>query len=216
MSAHTMTRQEDRSTIDMTHDGLAQTLEDAARVVADGGVIAYPTEYCFGLGCDPRQAAAVSRLLQIKRRARDQGVLLIASSVGQLKQVLHPDVFGRRRELLDEARTTWPGPVSWVMPAHPRLSPWICGTRDTVGVRVTRHAVANALCRACATPLVSTSANHHGRQPARTAEHIDLLFGDSVDYVVRARVGGASGPSELREAGTGRVLRAAAGNGRAA
>jgi len=183
-------------------------LKQAVEVVQGGGVIAYPTEYCFGLGCDPSQPLAVQRVLDIKRRAADQGVILIAGSVGQLRTWLSPTLFTDDKALLDEARATWPGPVTWLLPPSRRVHRLVRGRHPTVAVRVTRHPLAASLCLACEMPLVSTSANRHGQSPARTEADVQLLLGDDVDFVLPGLVGGARAPSEVREAGTGRVLRA--------
>lgn len=192
-----------------THAASRQSLAQAADVIADGGVVAYPTEYCFGLGCDPRNPRALAQVLRIKRRERSMGMILIAASAVQLNPFLHPDLFTRDSQLLDEALATWPGPVSWLLPAHRDVHHMVRGDHEKLAVRVTAHHLAARLCLAAGTALVSTSANHHGQPPARSASQAELIFGDAVDYVLPGRVGYATGPSELREAGTGRVLRPA-------
>lgn len=195
--------------IQTPEDSQAQDLLKAADVIARGGVVAYPTEFCFGLGCDPRQPKALAKVLRIKRRDRAMGMILIAANVVQLTPFLHPDIFAADRSLLDEAEQTWPGPVSWLLPAHPGVHHMVRGDHEKLAVRVTAHHLAARLCLAAGMALVSTSANAHGQPPARTAAQVDLIFGDAVDYVLSGRVGSAAGPSELREAGTGRILRAA-------
>lgn len=187
----------------------AQSMEQAVDVIACGGVVAYPTEYCFGLGCDPRNTQALAKVLRIKRRERSMGMILIAGNVVQLSPFLHPELFASESHLLDEAQGTWPGPVSWLLPAHRDVHPLVRGNHEKLAVRVTAHHLAARLCLAARMALVSTSANHHGQQPARSADQVKLMFGDAVDYVLPGRVGYAAGPSELREAGTGRVLRPA-------
>jgi len=187
----------------------SESLEHAARVISSGGVVAYPTEYCFGLGCDPRQPLALAKVLKIKRREAAMGMILIAATEYQLQHFLDPALYADDQALLEEARATWPGPVSWLLPPHKNVHHLVRGNHERLAVRVTAHHLAARLCLAAGTALVSTSANPHGMPPARSARQVELMFGDDVDYVLAGRVGSALGPSELREAGSGRILRAA-------
>ncbi|MHB1352148.1 MAG: L-threonylcarbamoyladenylate synthase [Thiobacillus sp.] len=168
-----------------------------------GGVIAYPTESCYGLGCDPRNASALRRLIRLKGRNPGKGMLLIADSYRHLQPfvgALNPS--GRAR-----MRRTWPGPVTWVVPASRRCPPELTGGRATVAVRVTAHRPAAALCRSLGTALVSTSANRSGRKPAKTAAQCRRMFGARV-RVVGGRIGARRRPSTLIDLATGKILRA--------
>lgn len=171
----------------------------AARVVRAGGVIAYPTESVYGLGCDPWDAAAVVRILALKRRSPDKGLIVIAASRDQLTPYL--DAPAALRAKLTAGRR----PVTWLIPA-PGLPPWIRGSHDTAAVRIVSHPAAAALCRLCG-PLVSTSANLEGGTPARSALRVRRLFGDGVDYVLNGAPGPCRTPSEIRDARTGAVVR---------
>ena len=168
-----------------------------------GGVLAYPTEGVFGIGCDPRNDAAVARVIRIKGRPATKGLLLIAASVEQALD--HARALDPAR--MEPVLASWPGPVTWVLPARPGLSSLVTGGRDTVAVRVTAHPVAAALCRAFGGALVSTSANLSGRPPARTALAARRALGDRVDAVVPGRVDADGRPSTIRDARTGRTLR---------
>jgi len=174
----------------------------AARVVRAGGVIAYPTEAVYGLGCDPAAVEAVLRILAIKGRPAAAGFILVAASWAQLEGWIAPTPAERRRLGQRLAR-----PVSWVVRAGPLAYPLLTGDRPSLAVRVTRHPVAAALCELSGGPLVSTSANRHGRPPARTALAARRRLGTEVDQVVGGEVGGAHRPSEIRDAATGTVLR---------
>ena len=181
----------------------------AARVIAQGGIIAYPTEAVYGLGCDPRDAAAISRLLAMKGRTAHKGFIVIAAEANQLTGlVCYPNVAIRERVL-----AVWPGPVTWVLPAETGLLTELTGGRGTLAVRVTAHATARALCL-IAGPLVSTSANLSGHRPARNLLQARAQFRGRVDYYVPGDVGDSAGPTEIRDALSGRVLRASvAGEG---
>ncbi len=179
-------------------------LRQAARTIDNGGVIAYPTEAVYGLGCDPLDAGAVLRILSLKQRAADKGVILIAAELSQLLPYLLPLSPALRRKV----SSTWPGPVTWVLPARPETPWWLRGAHDTLAVRVTAHPIAAALCRASAGALVSTSANRAGRPPARTALRVRRVFSDQIDLIVHGALGDRARPTEIRDARSGRVLRA--------
>ncbi|HMM47112.1 MAG TPA: Sua5/YciO/YrdC/YwlC family protein [Thiobacillaceae bacterium] len=167
-----------------------------------GGLIAYPTESCYGLGCDPRNLHALQRLIDLKGRSAAKGMLLIADRFRRLRP------FVRRLSPVDMARLrrSWPGPVTWIVPASSACPRLLTGGRDAIGVRVTAHPDAARLCRALGMALVSTSANKSGRRPARTAAECRRMFGGRV-HVIAGRVGARKRPSTLIDLTTGTVLR---------
>lgn len=179
-------------------------LDQAAGVIRAGGLVAYPTEAVFGLGCDPRNEAAVMRLLELKERDVSAGLILIAAELAQLAEFIKPFDESMAARILP----TWPGPVTWVVPATPATQAWIRGAHPDVAVRVTAHPIAAALCRAAGTALVSTSANLHGSAPARSGRDVQLSLGNRVEYVVEGNCGEQERPTEIRNAVTGAVLRA--------
>ena len=175
----------------------------AARVVRTGGVIAYPTEAVFGLGCLPRNRAAVMRVLAIKRRSWRKGLILIGATLAQLERfiVLPPEP--RRSEIL----ASWPGPVTWVLDARRGTPRWISGGRNSVAVRVTAHPLARQLCASIGQALVSTSANVSRRPPHRKLLSLRYELGRAVDYVLAGELGGLGQPTVIRDGRTGSVLR---------
>jgi len=178
-------------------------LREAARRVRRGGVIAYPTEAVFGLGCDPDDGAAVRRIFRIKRRDAAKGLILIAAELEQLLPYIQALPAAREPEIL----ASWPGPVTWIVPARLDTPAWLTGGRDTLAVRVTAHPVAAALCRACGGALVSTSANRSGHAPARNVLQMQRRLPGATDYVVPGRVGERARPSRIVDARSGAVLR---------
>lgn len=174
----------------------------ATRVLERGGIIAYPTEAVYGLGCDPLSRAAVRRLRRIKGRPVGKGLILLADCI----DTLLPYLTASSRQL-DEARATWPGPVTWVLPCRADVPFWLTGGRRTLAVRVTDHPMAAGLSRAFGDALVSSSANRRGGVPARTAHQARFRLGGSVDLVVPGSTGGRDRPSEIRDGTTGRILR---------
>lgn len=179
-------------------------LRHAREVILKGGVIAYPTEAVFGLGCDPCNVAAVQRIIRIKARDAAKGLILIAARIEQLLPFLAP-LSDTTHAQLD---ATWPGPVTWVVPANSHAPGTMTGGRDTLAVRVTAHPVARALCEITGIALVSTSANKSGHPPARTALQVRARFHNEIDYIVPGDVGSARKPTEIRDAHSGKILRA--------
>lgn len=175
----------------------------AAGYLRGGGVIAYPTEGVWGLGCDPDNAHAVARLLALKRREPGKGLILIAANLAQVEPYLE----GLRAEQRAMLEATWPGAQTWVVPANARASAWITGGRPGLALRVSANPVVQALCLAYGGPLVSTSANPSGRPAPRSALRVRRYFPRQLDYVLAGALGGQSGPTPIRDLLTGELLR---------
>jgi len=180
----------------------SQHISKAARILFEGGVIAYPTEGVFGLGCIPDDAIAVTRILNIKERDPDMGLVLIVSDHAQLGDWIN---------LPEDAclESSAERPVTWIVPATAEAPYWIRGRHENIAVRQTTHPVARALCEATDSALVSTSANISGRPPARNIYLLRRQFGTLVDYIVPGVLGRAGGASEIRDLLTGKVVRPA-------
>ena len=181
------------------------TLEHATHVLHKGGVIVYPTEAVWGIGCDPFNEAAVMRLLDIKQREVDKGLILIAADLEQLKDCL--DLPALRTERLVEVLASWPGPHTWTMPASPMAPRWITGAHESLAVRVCAHPTVVALCRAFGGPLVSTSANLSGEPAVRQQADLDPALLERVDGLIDGETGGLERPTPIRSALDGQVLR---------
>lgn len=180
-----------------------QALDVAARIIAQGGLVVYPTEAVFGIGCDPRNTHAIERLLTLKQRPTSKGLILIAADTSQLQSWVGELPAANWNRIM----ATWPGPVTWIMPPGPLATPALLGQNHGIAVRVTNHPLAGALCRTFGGPLVSTSANTHGEQPERDIDRIRAQFGTQIDYYLRGPLGGRDRPSEIRDALSNAVLR---------
>ncbi|MBU6246948.1 MAG: Sua5/YciO/YrdC/YwlC family protein [Xanthomonadaceae bacterium] len=189
----------------MLHRYGASEIEGAAALLKAGGVLAYPTEAVFGLGCDPQNLAACERVFALKQRPAGQGVLLIGADFAQLEPYLALDQVPEER--LAAAHASWPGPHTWVFPRSAAVPPWIPGSHEGIGVRVTAHEPAAALCRAFGGALVSTSANPHGQPAASTPQEVIAYFGDGPDGLLLAPVGAAAAPTAVRDVLTGAIIR---------
>lgn len=184
-----------------------QTLDEkiahAVNVLNDGGVIAYPTEHCFGLGCDPQNEVAVKRLLKIKQRQAEQGVILIASNVQQIEHYVDVNLAAYKQVIL----ASWPGPNTWIVPAIVGVSPYIKGRHAGVAVRVTANPIAKQLCGAYGGAIVSTSANRHGQPSLMSSASVSAVLGKEISYILDEPVGGADSPSAIRDGMTGQQIR---------
>lgn len=178
-------------------------MREAVRRIEAGGVIAYPTETVFGLGCDPFNAVAVLRVLDLKQRNIEQGLILIASDFAQLEPLLLPLSATVRNRVLK----TWPGPLTWTLPCLPETPVWLRGSHRSLAVRLTSHPLARSLCEFWNGPLISTSANRHGKPPATSALEVRMTFDDELDYILHGAVSRTGKPSEIHDGITGRVLR---------
>ena len=167
-----------------------------------GGIIAYPTESVFGLGCDPGNREAVQRLLRIKGRPQRKGLILIASRLNQLTPYIAP----LNKVELERVNTIQPKPHTWLVPSAKDCPKWITGRHDTIAVRVTTHPLSQYLCRTTGMPLVSTSANRSGGKPAKTTRQCYKLFGSSV-RIIPGRVGKARRPSTIQDLVSGKIIR---------
>ena len=176
-------------------------IQTAARILLNDGVVAYPTEGAFGLGCLPGSPGAVARILSMKKRDPGMGLVLIAATLRQLDPWIDRDSIERPLESSAER------PVTWIVPASADLPYWISGDHSGVAVRLVAHPIAAALCEATDSALVSTSANRSGQPPARNQHVLRRHFGDLVDFVVPGALGPARGPSEIRRYDTGKTLR---------
>ena len=182
----------------------SNNLDAAAAVVRDGGVIAYPTEAVWGLGCDPWNREAVDRILTIKRRPVEKGLILVAASEDQVMPLLE-SLSDQQRTLLKD---NWPGPVTFLIPDLQGWTPeWIRGQHSSVAVRVSDHPLVKELCELWGKPLVSTSANRAGEEALREQSEVYSQLGNELDLVVDGNVGIQASPSRICDLVSGQVLR---------
>ncbi|MFI3189275.1 threonylcarbamoyl-AMP synthase [Crenothrix sp. D3] len=167
-----------------------------------GKVIAYPTEAVYGLGCNPLNEAAVMHLLDIKQRPIEKGLILIAASLQQLEPYLILN-----DEILARITPTWPGPVTWVIPAQASVPKWLTGEHNSLAVRVTAHPVAQQLCRDYGHPLVSTSANETTQPALRAAAEVLSVFADRDIFILDGKVGELGQETAIYDAVSGTRLR---------
>ena len=173
------------------------------RQLRAGGVIAYPTEAVFGLGCDPFNPEAVGEILKLKNRSTRKGLILIAADFGQIEGLLAPLPPDIEAKML----ASWPGPTTWIVPASPNTPDHLFTRNRTIAVRVTAHGLSRSLCSAFGRPIVSTSANPSGRQPARSALKTRRYFPHRSIMYLPGATGGRTQPSAIFDALSGARLR---------
>jgi L-threonylcarbamoyladenylate synthase len=178
-------------------------LSTASRVLRQGGVIAYPTEAVWGLGCDPANPSALQRILELKQRDPDKGLILVAANPEQFAPLLALLSPLQRATLAG----SWPGPTTWLVPHHGLVHPLVCGRFTSVALRVSGHPLVASICRRFGGPVVSTSANPQSRPPAMNELTVRRYFGGDLDYVLQGKLGGAERPSEIRDLVSGKIIR---------
>ena len=175
----------------------------AVMILRAGGIVAYPTESVYGIGCDPWNRAGVARVFAVKRRPVRKRCILIAADPGQLASLV--DVHAPR--FLRFASRYWPGPVTLVAPARVGAPAWLVDADGTLAARVTNHPVAGGLCASFRGPLISTSANRSGCPPARDSLRARAAFGAEIDWYVAGRVGELDAPTRIIDIRDGRMIR---------
>ena len=174
--------------------------QDLINTFQTGGVIAYPTEAIYGFGCDPDNEQAVLKLLDIKKRPANKGLILVAARFDQVEKYLKP----LSSEQYD---FTLPSETTYIFPALESAPKWLTGDFDSLAIRISKHPLVNALCTEFDSAVVSTSANLSGEEPAETSKEIENKFNHTVDAVLDGKVGSALKPSTIFDTVSGKVIR---------
>jgi L-threonylcarbamoyladenylate synthase len=177
----------------------------AVAALRRGGVVAYPTEAVWGLGCDPFDEAAVTRLLALKQREVARGLILVAADIAQFDGLADWGALTNAQR--DAVLASWPGPHTWIVPAAARAPRWITGSHGGIALRVSAHPLVVALCNGFGRAIVSTSANRAGAPPPRTLDEFDPDLRNAVDAIVAGETSGLSRPTPIRDARSGAALR---------
>ena len=163
-----------------------------------GSVIAYPSEGVWGLGCDPKNKIAVCDLLKLKKRPLEKGLVIVAGEFDQLKPYFEANKY--KTKLM----TKWPGPHTWVVPTKTTPN-WITGEHSSVALRLSNHPIIVSLCNLFGGPIISTSANLQGHEPAKSKEEVQMLFKDIA--LVEGNLGKLQGSTPIQDIETDRWIR---------
>ncbi|OCG14670.1 L-threonylcarbamoyladenylate synthase TsaC [Gilliamella sp. Fer2-1] len=180
------------------------TLSQINNCLKNGEVIAYPTEAVFGLGCDPNCESAVLKLLQLKQRSIDKGLILIASHYQQLIPYIDESTITNEQKKL--ALTNWSEPITWVFPKNENTPYFLTGKFDSIAIRITNHPVVCKLCDLYGKPIVSTSANISAHPPCKTAIEVAKQFGPDFP-ILDGETGHRTQPSQIKDIKTGQIFR---------
>lgn len=163
-------------------DFSTEQVERAARVIREGGVVLHPSDTVYGLGCNPFDSAALQRLLQIKGRRQDRGVLVLIPDRDWVERLAHerPPLTAQITERF------WPGPLTILLPAQPELSPQLTGSAGKIGIREPASRFLKDWMRRIPGPVVSTSANKSGHPAPETMKELEKAFGPLVDLTIDA------------------------------
>ncbi len=179
-----------------------QNINQAADIIKNGGLIAYPTETVYGLGADPHNAEAIQKIFTAKGRAEDKGIILLIRGVDDLSTLVH--TVSPTAQILIEV--FWPGPLTLVFRANRDLSPALLGGRDTIALRHSSSSVATQLLTALGGPLTSTSANRSAEPPARSAYEVENALGDHLDLILDGGPSDTTLPSTLVDVSSDRAI----------
>ena len=179
-----------------------QNINQAANIIKNGGLIAYPTETVYGLGADPHNAEAIQKIFTAKGRAEDKGIILLIRGVDDLSTLVH--TVSPTAQILIEV--FWPGPLTLVFRANRDLSPALLGGRDTIALRHSSSSVASRLLFALGGPITSTSANRSTEPPARSACEVENALGDHLDLILDGGPSDTTLPSTLVDVSTDRAI----------
>ncbi len=173
---------------------------DLKELFHSGGVFAYPTEAVFGLGCDPDNEEAVTRLLALKQRPINKGLILVASNFGQVTKYLKP--------LSDEQLVfTKPNATTYIYPALDSAPKWLTGDFNSLAIRISQHPLVHELCESLNSAIVSTSANLSGLEPAKSAKEVVEQLGDNIDAILDGNTGNLLTPTVIRDSISGEIIR---------
>jgi len=181
-------------------------MTSAEEAYYQGGIIAYPTEAVFGLGCDPDNLQAIEKLLRIKKRSPEKGLILLAANYAQLLPYIDDRKIPQDKRLSVLSR--WPDGITQLMPKNIQISKLLTGEFTKIAVRLTSQPDVVALCNKVNKPIVSTSANLSGQQPAKTWQEVEDTLSNKIDFIIKGNTLGYTQPSKIIDALTGETIRA--------
>lgn len=180
-----------------------ENINHAVQILKREGVIAYPTEAMFGLGCDINSETAIKKILDLKKRSWEQGLIIVASSWEQVSHLTTKIPEANYNKIFD----SWPGHTTWVFPASLMAPKYITGTHKTIAIRISNHPLVHELCLTFNGPIVSTSANIQGQKPALNPTEVKSIFGGGIDYIFPGEIGKNTKASTIIDATTLEILR---------
>ena len=171
------------------------------RFVANGGVVAYPTESCFGLGCNPQNFRGIKKLNIIKKRPANKNFILISSELKQIKSI----VKGLNKKQIQNLYSKWPGPHTWLITANHKCPSWL-KRNDKVAVRIPDLNICQELLASIDMTITSTSANRTKQRPIKNYREACRQYGKTI-HIVKGRIGKNKKPSQIQDFETKAIIR---------
>lgn len=161
-------------------DTSSKAIEEIQSVLNSGGVIAFPTDTFYGLGADPFNPDALSKIFQIKQRPTDKPLLVLTDSVIEWETLVN----GLTGDAIDLMEQFWPGPLTLIFKAAPGLPDALTAGTGTIGIRLPDHPFTSKLLEALERPLTAPSANISGMEELTTAQQVESALGDKLDLII--------------------------------
>ena len=176
-------------------------LKKIHEILVAGGVIAYPTESVFGLGCDPSNKQAITKILEIKKRTLEMGLVLLTPNIEIVSGWVNMN-----NKQLKIFSTPSPRPTTYIVPATDSAPQWL-GVKNTLAIRLSNDPFIKSICGMMGLPIVSTSANLHGEKPCRSATEVEKIMGSQLDHIVFKPTGSFNNPSTIIDLSSGKTVR---------
>jgi len=176
-------------------------LKKIHEILVDGGVIAYPTESVFGLGCDPSNEQAITKILEIKKRTLEMGFVLLTPNIEIVS-----DWVNMSNKQLKIFSSSSKRPTTYIVPASVAAPKWLA-VKNTLAIRLSNDLFIKNICGLLGLPIVSTSANLHGENPCKSAEEVQKIMGSQLDYIVFKQTGPFNNPSTIVDLSSGKTIR---------
>ncbi len=176
-------------------------LKKIHEILVDGGVIAYPTESVFGLGCDPSNKQAITKILEIKKRTLEMGFVLLTPNIEIVSGWVN--ISNKQLKIFSSPSKR---PTTYIVPASVAAPKWLT-VKNTLAIRLSKDPFIKNICGLLGLPIVSTSANLHGENPCKSAEEVQKIMGSQLDYIVFKQTGPFNNPSTIVDLSSGKTIR---------
>jgi len=180
---------------------ITKNAKELKPIFQQGGIIAYPTEAVFGLGCDPDNKQSVLKILELKNRPINKGLILVAADFSQVQKYLQP-------LSIEQKKLTEPSATTYIYPTLETAPIWLTGDFNSLAVRISKHPTTRELCQVLDSAIVSTSANLASQEPARTCAGVNSIFNGKIEAILDRETGDLLNPTVIRDSISGEIIRA--------
>ena len=171
------------------------------RFIRRGGIIAYPTESCFGLGCDPKNRKAINKIIKLKKRSLNKNFILIGSSIKQFNYFLEP----LNNSIAKNLFSKWPGPHTWLITENNRCPNWL-KSNSKIALRISSFTPCQKLTKSLGMAITSSSLNLSGKIPLKNYRDVCRFLPKQVK-LIKGRIGKSKRPSVIQDFQTKKIIR---------